>query len=170
MKNHYYLILTASMVILILLAVPRKKGFHLSGEEILDIINRKTHIISIHKYKELQTAEPGLQLVDLRDADKYTAGHLPGALNLPSESLDPGLIYRFFKGASSPRVLYAEETFKAEGYWMVFTQMGIDNLFILDVGYRLDSLIGCWDAENGRRILQDEIPEFTFEPDSSVPF
>ncbi|KPL17187.1 MAG: hypothetical protein AMS26_01930 [Bacteroides sp. SM23_62] len=170
MKNYLYLILTAFMAILIILALPRKKVFHLSGEELLDKINRKTHIISIHKYKEMKTQEPGLQLVDLRDNGTFTAGHLPGAMNLPSERLGPDIIHRFFKESTSTGVLYAEETYRAEKYWILFTQMGMDNLFVLDTGPMLDSLIRHWDAENSRMILVDETPEFNFQPDSAISF
>jgi len=41
---------------------------------------------------ELSEARPGLQLVDVRRAAEYAAGHVPGAVNLPLDRLDRGAL------------------------------------------------------------------------------
>jgi hypothetical protein len=145
MKNYLFLILTAPLVILIILALPGKRSFRFSGEAVLEQIGQKTHIISVHKFKELKDGEPGIQLVDLRGANEFADGHLPDAVNMP-----------------------VEKTYQADKYWILFRQMGIENLYVLETGPVLDSLIMNWDSESSRRILVDEDPTFTFQPDTSI--
>jgi len=167
MKNYLFLILLVPLVILIILALPGKRSFRFSGEAILEQIGQNTHIISVYKFKELEAGEPGIQLVDLRGVNEFTDGHLPEAVNMPAESLGTAEIYQFFKGIESDRVLYSGETYLAEKYWILFKQMGIENLYVLETGPALDSLIMNWNSESSRRIMVDEDPEFTFQPDTA---
>jgi 3-mercaptopyruvate sulfurtransferase SseA len=170
MKNYLFLILTAPLVILIILALPGKRSFRFSGEAVLEQIGQKTHIISVHKFKELKDGEPGIQLVDLRGANEFADGHLPDAVNMPVESLSITETYRFFKSIESNSVLYADKTYQADKYWILFRQMGIENLYVLETGPVLDSMIMNWDSESSRRILVDEDPTFTFQPDTSINY
>jgi rhodanese-related sulfurtransferase len=170
MKKYLFLILLVPLVILIILALPGDRSFRLSGERILEQIGRKTHIISVHRFKEWKAGGSGVRLVDLRGEDAFARGHLPGAINLPVENLSATDIHRFFKGMASDRVLYAGETYLSEKYWILFRQMGIENLYVLETGPALDSLIIRWDCKSSRRILVDEDPAFTFQPDTALTF
>ncbi len=98
----------------------------------------------------------------------FSDGHLPGAISLPVEDLSSDDIHRFFKEIRSTPIIYAAETYKAESYWILLTQMGIKNLYVLDTDPSLESLIMNWDSENNKRILVDEIPKFRFQPDSAL--
>lgn len=167
MKKYLFLILTVPLVILIILALPGNRSFRVSGEAILEQIGQNTHIISAYKFKELKTGGRGMQLVDLRSAFEFADGHLPEAVNMPAERRGAGEIFRFFKGIESDRVLYSGETYLAEKYWILFRQMGIENLYVLETRTMLDSMIMNWDSENSRKILEDEDPSFTFQPDSA---
>ncbi len=170
MKKYLFLILTVPIVALIILALPGSKSFRLSGEMILDQIGQNTHIISVQKFKELKTSVQGVQLVDLRGTDEFNTGHLPEAINMPVESLNTADIHRFFEGIDSDCVLYSGETYQANKQWILFRQMGIENIFVLETGPTLDSLIINWDSENSRRIMVDEDPTFTFQPDTALTF
>ena len=170
MKKYLFLILTVPLVALIILALPGSKSFRLSGEMILDQIGQNTHIISVQKIKELKTSVQGVQLVDLRGADEFNTGHLPEAINMPVESLNTADIHRFFEGIDSDCVLYSGETYQANKQWILFRQMGIENIFVLETRPTLDSLIINWDSENSRRIMVDEDPTFTFQPDTALTF
>ncbi len=166
MKKYVFLILTIPLVILILLALPGKKSFRVSGDAILKQIGQNTHIISVYKFKELKIGGRAMQLVDMRGVEEFAEGHLPEAINMPAERLGAGEISRFFKSIESDRILYSGETHLAEKYWILFRQMGIENLYVLETGPVLDSLIKNWDFEGSRKILVDEDPLFTFRPDS----
>jgi len=167
MKKYLFLILTIPLVILIVLALPGRKSFRFPGEAILDQIGQNTHIISVYKFKDWKAGGKGIQLVDLRTLNEFTNGHLPEAVNMPAKSLVTNEIHRFFRSIESDRVLYSGETYLTEKYWILFRQMGIENLYVLETGPALDSLIIHWNSENSRRILVDEDPSFTFRPDTA---
>lgn len=170
MKRYIFLILTVPLLILIVLALPGNKSFRISGEAILDQIGQNTHVISVHKIKEWQAGGQDILLVDLRAREEFTKGHLPEALNLPAESISTDDIHGFFNGIESKRVLYAEKTYLADRYWILFRQMGIEKLYVLETEPALDSLILHWNTENSRRILVDEDPLFFFQPDTAFNF
>jgi len=170
MKKYLFLILTVPLVLLIILALPGNRSFRLPGEMILDLIGQNTHIISVNKFKEWNAGGKGVQLVDLRGADEFNTGHLPEAINMPVESLNTADIHRFFESIDSDCVLYSGETYKANKHWILFRQIGIENIFVLETGSTLDSLIINWDSENSRRIMVDEDPAFTFQPDTALTF
>jgi rhodanese-related sulfurtransferase len=170
MKKYLFLILIIPLVILIILALPGNRSFRLSGEMVLDQLVRMTHVISVHKFKEMKANKPGIQLVDLRNTSNFSDGHLPGAISLPFENLSSDDIHRFFKEIKSPRVIYAGETHKTESYWILLAQMGIENLYVLDTDPSLESLIINWDSVSNKRILVDEIPVFRFQPDTALTF
>ena len=94
--------------------------------------------------------------------------HLP--LTCLLENLGAGDFHRFFERKESIHVLYAGETYIAERYWILFRQMGMENLYVLETGPDLDSLIMHWESESSRRILVDEDPAFTFHPDTTLIF
>lgn len=167
MKKYFFIILTIPMVILIVLALPGKKSFRFSGEAILDQIGQNTHIISVHKFKEWKAGGKEIQLVDLRTFNEFTTGHLPEAINMPVKGLFANEIHRFFRGLESDCVLYSGDTYLTSEYWILFRQMGIENLYVLETGPSLDSLIMYWNSENSRKILFDEDPSFTFQPDTT---
>ncbi len=170
MKRYLYLILTGLLVAIIVLAIPRKRDFSITGEEVIEQLKLRTQIISVHKFKSMKAEVPGLQLVDLRGADAFIQGHLGEAVNLPVSGLAKGEIYRFFNDKQAFYVLYGEDTYRAEMYWMLFTQMGIERLYVLDTGVGLDSMILNWEDEAGRMIMVDEIPQFSFHPDTAMTF
>ena len=170
MKKYLFLILTIPLVVLIILALPGSKSFRLSGEMILDQIGQNTHIISVQRFKELKIGVQEVQLVDLRGTDEFNTGHLPEAINMPVESLSIADIHRFFKGQDADCVLYSDATYLANKHWVLFRQMGIENIFVLETWPALDSLIINWDSENSRRIMVDEDPAFTFQPNSAMTF
>jgi rhodanese-related sulfurtransferase len=168
MKKYLFMAGIIPLVLLIILALPGNRSFQLSGEMVLEKLARGTHIISVHKFKEMKTDEPGIQLVDLREVSKFSAACLPGAINLFVENSSSKEIHRFFRDIPSFRVIYADQTYQAESYWILLTQMGIADLFVLDTGPLLDSLIINWESENSKRILVDEVPVFRFQPDTSA--
>jgi hypothetical protein len=170
MKKYLFFFLTVPLIILIILALPGYRSFRMQGEMILKQIRQNTHIISVHKFKGWKAGGQNIQLVDLRSENEYDSGHLPGAVNIPVQSLGASDIHRFFENIGSRCVLYSGETYLADQYWILFRQMGLENLFVLETGPSLDSLIMHWDSGGNRRIMVDEDPTFTFQPDTTFTY
>jgi len=55
--------------------------------------------LSPEAFLEKRRTEPVAYVFDLRDAEAYAAGHLPGAFSLPLEQLEPNLSRLPFSGA-----------------------------------------------------------------------
>ncbi len=83
-----------------------------------------------------QLAKPGTLLIDVRSADEFASGALPGARNI-SHELIAEQISRVAPDKSKPIVLYcrsgrrsglAQDALQALGYQQVINAGGIDNL------------------------------------------
>ena len=78
---------------------------------------------SINEAVERCRATPGALLLDVREADEYAQGHIPGSVNLPmsrlsdvdqlAESMEQPLFLYCLSGARSGR---AEAMLRQEGY------------------------------------------------------
>lgn len=151
MRN--YLLPATSIVLLalILIGIPGKDSFRFTASDTMGRINVHEHIITSDKLKELDNQDGGLLLVDLRSGQEFLAGHLPGAVNIPSGELNVGLIHNEFKG-SRPSVLYSAGSPAAAQLWILLTQMGFENIYVLDTGNAV--------------VPSDEISSFEFIPDT----
>ncbi len=167
MKKYGFVVVSLLLIIVIVLAMPGKKSFRHSAREMLDEVQGGGYIISISRYKELADSAAGTVLVDLRSSGAFQAAHLPGAVNFPAEESKAGTAYDYFDGIKGDVILYSDETSLAGEWWILLTQMGIDNLLVLDTGSGLDRLILNWESENEKNVLIDEVPLYTFVPDTA---
>ena len=72
------------ILVLLLLAA----GCHMTGSPQKDSEVKKTyHQISQDEAKEMMTRDDGHVIVDVRRQDEYDAGHIPGAILIPNESI-----------------------------------------------------------------------------------
>lgn len=77
-------------------------------------------------------------IFDLRDNFVFGQGHIPGAENLSAQNLTKEeSIERLenLKEKNITVVLYGEDQLQANGPWMLFRQVGFDNVKILPGGY-----------------------------------
>ena len=114
-------------------------------------------------------AEPGLVVVDVRAAERYSAGHLPTALRLPSPSslmsLDPPEIEARLGDlgldGSETVVLYGEADGEAEvgAAFFVLESAGVDQVRVLDGG------VAAW-TDLGMRLEggAEHLPPKVFAP------
>ena len=168
MKKYGFIIVAAVLVILIILFIPRGNNFKYSAEDMLSKIQNRTYIVSQSKFKELnaKTAFP-LALIDLRDGDAYREGHLPGAIQLPDENPNGKSLNKFMKSLEGQVYLYSDQTAHACEWWILLTQIGFEEVFVLETGSNLSGLIKDWEGQNIIQIMPDEIPRYHFVPDSS---
>jgi 3-mercaptopyruvate sulfurtransferase SseA len=77
-------------------------------------------------------------LIDIRDRFSFGQGHIPGAKNLSAydlsqeESIE---LLNDYKTRGVQVVLYGNDQLQANGPWMLFRQVGFDNVKILLGGY-----------------------------------
>jgi len=87
----------------------------------------------------LQDKVQNVVLFDIRDNFVFGQGHIPGAENLSANDLtQKESIERLenLKDKNVTVVLYGEDQLQANGPWMLFRQVGFDNVKILVGGYQ----------------------------------
>ena len=70
------------------------------------------------------------KLIDLRDPGRFAFHHLDGAINVPMASI----LEKKFQGLFSldtPKVILAHDPIHAHTAWMLLTQLGYKNLFVM---------------------------------------
>lgn len=161
MRKYLFIIVSLPLAVLIILALSGKKSFHYTSGDMLGQIGQRNYIISVARYKEIKEAG-GSVLFDLRDQSEYSAAHIPDASNFPRMEFDPGSVRGIFGKIEGPVVLYSEFTYQASEFWILCTQLGMENIFVLETGPSLENLIHNWDLRDDRQIMADELPSFTF--------
>lgn len=59
-----------------------------------------SELVSPGELRRQQASPVGLTVIDVRGADEYAAGHVPGALNIPADEL-PGRLAHIMMTARS---------------------------------------------------------------------
>ncbi len=54
----------------------------------MSLFGKKDRLFDINEGVDLCRQTPGAELVDVREADEYAAGHVPGAVNVPLSAID----------------------------------------------------------------------------------
>lgn len=75
---------------------------------------------------------PNVRFVDIRDAKAYRLAHKENSLNIPLASILSEEFLPFFLN-DSPKVLFSADPADAHEAWMLLTQMGYANLFVMDI-------------------------------------
>lgn len=76
------------------------------------------------------------RFIDLRSAQDYLNGHLPGAVNIPVNKILDKEYADVFNQDEFINVLYANDQCGACGPWMILEQLGYNNNMVLQGGYK----------------------------------
>ena len=77
-------------------------------------------------------------LIDVRNTDEYSKGHIGNAINIPVRDLLENRSLKKIKEISKARamvVLYGKDQLQASSPCMILQQLGIDNVKVLEGGY-----------------------------------
>ncbi len=90
--------------------------------------------IDVERALELVAATPknGLQIIDVRDAQSYAAGHIEGALHLDNSTLQ-----EFLQAADpgKPLLVYCYHGNMSQGAAAYFAEQGFAETYSLDGGF-----------------------------------
>lgn len=78
--------------------------------------------------------DPSYLLIDVRDADAYNEFHLPGAVNIPLHSILNEDYKPYLNQDIRWNIFYSNGTVKANEAWMLCTQMGYKNNYVMEGG------------------------------------
>ena len=107
-------------------------AFGTPAAAMLDQIRPGAHLLTPAEV-EARLATGDLQVVDLRDPKRFASYHLDDATNVP---LDRILDAEFVPvlGRGTPTLLVSHDGQQALQAWVLLTQYGYDNLFVLEGG------------------------------------
>ncbi|MFT6868222.1 MAG: rhodanese-related sulfurtransferase [Cyclobacteriaceae bacterium] len=105
-----------------------KSNFEMNGKEMHQKVLSNYYTLSFGAEKQLENPI----LIDIRDADNFAINHLPKSINIPLPSILDESNVDLFRKANS-KVILAYEPIKAHEAWMLLSQMGFENLFVMEM-------------------------------------
>lgn len=125
------------IVIIGLLTMERPKhNYKLSTNEMLAKTMKHDYIIKFDKFFDIYYNNDSLyRFIDLRSAHDYQVSHLKGALNIPISKILDDQFKDIVNQDDKINVLYYSNQLGACSPWMILTQLGYKNNFILGGGY-----------------------------------
>ena len=107
-----------------------KYKFKRESTEMLEIVSLREHALSIDKVKS-HSSDEEYTLIDIRTPKEYMNYHISNSTNIPFDRLLDNDNMDFFNSPKK-KIIYGTSSVGANAAWMILTQLGYDNLFILD--------------------------------------
>lgn len=104
-----------------------RSQFIYSGKEMHKFLQQANYEIDT---SQLRTFNEPI-LIDIRNSDTYTMNPLDSSVNMPLSNI-LSEEYKSILGSGSPKVLLAYEPIEAHETWMLLTQLGYTDLYIIE--------------------------------------
>ena len=114
-------------LLLLLTSKADKSDFKYSAREMLQLVTNTDYVIDSGYLKEM----PGYTLIDLRKPEEFVLGHAKDAINIPVASILDDKHKALF-ASDAPKVLLAHDPIRAHETWMLLTQLGHGNLWVME--------------------------------------
>ena len=96
--------------------------------------------ISPEKLDNILTgSNSGVEIIDIRNRDAFAKSHIPGVKNISAIELLEDDNIKWLKDLQKNGfnvIIYGEDQIQANGPWMVFRQIGLNNVSVLCGGYQ----------------------------------
>lgn len=107
----------------------------LDARQLLAEMRLETYVVTVDELADaLINRDPSWQLIDLRSPTDFADFHLPGALNIPFDSLLTEEWQPYLDQAARRNVFYSNGTSLARQAWYLTRQMGYSNNYVLEGG------------------------------------
>jgi rhodanese-related sulfurtransferase len=117
--------------------VPENKTnpYKLSAEELVGEIAQGSQYFYAEEVADYIIKEdPSIQLIDVRSSDEYEEYHLPGAINIPLSDILSEEWESYLDQNVLTNVFYSNGTVNANQAWLITTQLGYKNNYVLQGG------------------------------------
>ncbi|MEA3445740.1 MAG: rhodanese-like domain-containing protein [Bacteroidota bacterium] len=136
--NKKYFFLSALLIGLgiIMAFLPEKKySTEIGPDKLLLEINDETRFVSTDQVAHyLVEADPQIQLIDVRTAAEYKKFTLPGAINIPLDSLLNPNFEMYLDQVGVTSVFFSNGTVYASQAWMLYRRKAYTNIYIMKGG------------------------------------
>ncbi len=113
-----------------------KHIYRMNTEQMLEKTLKHDYLIRFDKFFDIYHNHDSLyQFIDLRSAHDFQVGHLPGAINIPIAKILSDEYKNIVNQDKKINILYYSDQCGACGPWMILTQIGYKNNFVLAGGY-----------------------------------
>lgn len=140
--NRNYIYLTILMIILAVGTVfigRNKEPKQIDPQQLLAEIVQPTRFVTTDQVaKMIIQKDPSLMLMDVRDADSYAAYTLPGAINVPIDSLMSKYYLGYLGVPGIKVVFFSNDDIKADQAWVIAKRLGFKSTYVLKGG------LNCW--------------------------
>ncbi|HEY9114193.1 MAG TPA: rhodanese-like domain-containing protein [Bacteroidales bacterium] len=135
-KKYIFLALLLTVLAGGLLLLPEKENLkQIPPEELMIDIMQPTRYVSTDQVAQMIIeGDPTLLLVDVRANDEFAAFSLPGALNIPLDSLLTESSNDYLKIEGMNTVFFDNDDIKADQTWVVSKRLGYNNIYVLKGG------------------------------------
>ncbi|PTN08830.1 rhodanese-like domain-containing protein [Mangrovibacterium marinum] len=133
-------LILASVIVplgLIIAAIPENttKPYRLTADQLLDEVKEELQFVHPDQIADmLIQKDPTLQLIDVRSRAEFEKFSLPGAINVPIESLLDAEYTDYLNQDVKMNVFYSNSSNKANQAWMITRQLGYRNNYVLQGG------------------------------------
>lgn len=118
-----------------IIPVKKTSSVRLNADQLLRETKLETYNISVDELADgLINQDPSIQLIDLRSPDAYEEYHLPGAVNIPIDSLFDEDWLPYVDQIARRNIFYCNGSTLSSEAWILTKQTGINNNFVLRGG------------------------------------
>ncbi len=140
--NKNYIFLTLLMLLLAFGTIfigRNKEPKQIDAQQLLSELVQPTRYVTTDQVAKLIIAkDPSLMLMDVRSGNDYDSYSLPGAINMPLDSL-VSKSYLSYLGISGTKVVFfSNDDIKAEQAWVLAKRMGFNRTYVMKGG------LNCW--------------------------
>jgi len=153
--NRNYIILAILFLILAggLFFLPERENYQQISPEMLmrDVVQTTRYVATDQVAQMIIEGDPTLELVDVRNENDYVEFTLPGAVNIPLDSI-MSEDYQAYLGIEDMNVVFfSNDDIRADQAWVIAKRMGYKSMYVMKGG------LNCWIST----IIQPERPDET---------
>ncbi len=136
--NRNYIFLTILMVLLAfgtIFIANKKQPKQIDPQQLLAELVQPTRYVTTDKVAKLIIAkDPSLMLMDVRDAESYGKYSLPGAINLPIDSLMSKNYISYLGIPGTQVVFFSNDDIKSDEAWILSKRLGFKSTYVMKGG------------------------------------
>ncbi len=134
MKTRVIISIVAVSLGLLIAAVPQNTThpYKVNPDQLLTEIKGGQQFISPEEVADMIVQkDPSFQLIDVRNADEFAKFSLPGAINIPLESILNEEFEETVNQDIKTNIFYSNGNLDANEAWMLLRQLGYENNYVL---------------------------------------
>lgn len=171
MKPLHLLTLILLTLALIIAMVPQNttRPYKLTAEQMLAEIRTGTQFVTPDEVADkIIQKDPSIQLIDVRNPREFDMFSLPGAINIPLQSILSKDQEEILNQGTKMNIFYSNGSTEANEAWLLTRQLGYQNNYVLQGGlnYWMETIMNP--EKPGTLAANDELARYDFRKAASA--